>query len=218
LEAVKWDERGLVPAVVQDAATGQVLMLAYMNREALKRTLASGRTWFYSRSRGELWPKGETSGNRQEVREVALDCDGDAVLVKVDQTGAACHTGERSCFFRRLHGEAELGPELIGELWATFQDRLRRPREGSYVSRLLAQGVDRILKKVGEEAGEVIIAAKNGDKNELVWELADLLFHCLLLMFVLGLTPQDVLAELARRRHSEREKGKPAAGVEVGKT
>lgn len=200
-EAVKWDERGLVPAVVQDAATGQVLMLAYMNREALERTLASGRTWFYSRSRGELWPKGETSGNRQEVREVALDCDGDAILVKVDQTGAACHTGERSCFFRRLRGEAGLGPELIGELWATFQDRARCPREGSYVSRLLAQGIDRILKKVGEEAGEVIIAAKNGDKNELVWELADLLFHSLLLTFASGLTPQDVLAELARRRH-----------------
>jgi len=198
---IKWDERGLVPAVVQDAATGQVLMLAYMNREALQRTLESGRTWFYSRSRGELWPKGETSGNRQEVREVALDCDGDAILVKVEQKGAACHTGERSCFFRRLRGEAGLGPELIGELWAVFQDRARRPREESYVSRLLAQGADRILKKVGEEAGEVIIAAKNGDKNELVWELADLLFHSLLLTFASDLTPQDVLAELARRRH-----------------
>jgi phosphoribosyl-ATP pyrophosphohydrolase/phosphoribosyl-AMP cyclohydrolase len=198
---IKWDERGLVPAVVQDAATGQVLMLAYMNREALQRTLESGRTWFYSRSRGELWPKSETSGNRQEVREVALDCDGDAILVKVEQKGAACHTGERSCFFRRLRGEAGLGPELIGELWAVFQDRARRPREESYVSRLLAQGADRILKKVGEEAGEVIIAAKNGDKNELVWELADLLFHSLLLTFASDLTPQDVLAELARRRH-----------------
>lgn len=200
-DAVKWDERGLVPAVVQDAATGQVLMLAYMNREALERTLTSGRTWFYSRSRGVLWPKGETSGNIQRVREVALDCDGDAILVKVDQVGAACHTGERSCFFRFSAPEhSPLGTEVIGELWSVFQDRRQNPRERSYVSRLLSQGRDRILKKVGEEAGEVIIAAKNEDKNELTWELADLLFHSLLLMFASGVTPQDVLAELARRR------------------
>jgi phosphoribosyl-ATP pyrophosphohydrolase/phosphoribosyl-AMP cyclohydrolase len=119
----------------------------------------------------------------------------------VDQTGAACHTGARSCFFRRLPaGEARLGPELIGELWAVFQDRARQPRADSYVSRLLTRGMDRILKKVGEEAGEVIIAAKNGDKNELTWELADLLFHSLLLTFASGLAPEDILAELARRR------------------
>ncbi|HHY93145.1 MAG TPA: bifunctional phosphoribosyl-AMP cyclohydrolase/phosphoribosyl-ATP diphosphatase HisIE [Firmicutes bacterium] len=201
MDEVRWDAQGLVPAVVQDAATGQVLMLAYMNREALERTLTSGRTWFYSRSRQALWPKGETSGNVQTVRAVLLDCDGDAVLVKVDQTGAACHTGERSCFFRRLSaGDAPLGPEVLSELWAVFQDRARRPRQESYVSRLLTQGVDRILKKVGEEAGEVIIAAKNADRNELTWELADLLFHSLLLTFAGGLTPADILAELARRR------------------
>ena len=204
----------LVPAVVQDAGTHRVLMLGYMNRESYARTLAEGEVWFWSRSRGQLWRKGETSGNVLRVREIRLDCDADAILVLADPAGPTCHTGEPSCFFvAPLAGDTALSDQDGGEpgragtpvdtaaeLFDVIQQRLAEQPEGSYVARLAAGGVDRIAKKVGEEATEVVIAAMNGDRAELTRETADLWFHSYLLLARAGLTPDDVWAELARRR------------------
>jgi phosphoribosyl-ATP pyrophosphohydrolase/phosphoribosyl-AMP cyclohydrolase len=201
LGQVRFDEKGLVPVVVQDARTGEVLTLAYANREALEETLRTRRSTFFSRSRGTLWRKGETSGNVQEVVEVLLDCDGDAVVYRVVPHGPACHTGERSCFHRPLlEGEKDLG-FVVGQVYATLQERLRTLPEGSYVARLHRAGLDRLLKKIGEEAGEVILAAKNQDPEELRHEAADLFFHLLLTLAELGLTPEDLARTLwARHR------------------
>lgn len=211
LDAVRFDERGLVPVVVQDARTGEVLTLAYANREALEETLRTRQSTFYSRSRQALWRKGETSGHTQEVVEVLLDCDGDAVVYRVIPKGPACHTGERSCFHRPLlPGEPDLG-FVLGQVYATIQERLKTLPEGSYVARLHREGLDRILKKIGEEAGEVIIAAKNGSQEEVRWEAADLLFHLLLVLAELGLEPEDLARTLwARHRPSGPET--PPAG------
>lgn len=200
MNEIKFDQAGLVPAIVQDWHSGQVLMLAYMNREALQKTLESGETWFYSRSRNELWHKGETSGHFQQVRRISYDCDGDALLVQVEQTGAACHTGAAGCFFRTLQGDAAPPVEhFLVELERIISQRKVERPEGSYVAKLLEAGVDRILKKVAEEAGEVIIAAKNGDRTELVYETGDLLFHLLVLLSRQDVALSEVLAELARR-------------------
>jgi phosphoribosyl-AMP cyclohydrolase / phosphoribosyl-ATP pyrophosphohydrolase len=208
---VKWDDRGLVPAVVQDAADGRVLMLAYMDRESLAKTVETGFTHFHSRSRGVLWKKGETSGHVQRVREVRLDCDGDTVLVKVDQTGPACHTGAPTCFFRvaeagaeaRLVRDEEAGT-LYGELAALFatirERRAAGDPEASYVAQLFSKGRDHILKKVAEEAGEVLLAAKGGDPKAVTREAADLLFHLLVALAEAGVGPADVAAELRARR------------------
>jgi phosphoribosyl-ATP pyrophosphohydrolase/phosphoribosyl-AMP cyclohydrolase len=205
---VKWDDRGLVPAVVQDVADGRVLMLAYMDRESLAKTVETGYTHFHSRSRGVLWKKGETSGHVQRVREIRLDCDGDTVLIRVDQTGPACHTGAPTCFFRRAEdGELVRDEEagtLYGELarlFATIQERRAAgDPEASYVAQLFAKGRDHILKKVAEEAGEVLLAAKGGDPKAVTREAADLLFHLLVALAEAGLTPADVAAELRARR------------------
>lgn len=201
LGQVRFDEKGLVPVVVQDARTGEVLTLAYANREALEETLRTRRSTFYSRSRQALWRKGETSGHTQEVVEVLLDCDGDAVVYRVVPHGPACHTGERTCFHRPLlEGEKDLG-FVVGQVYATLQERLRTLPEGSYVARLHQAGLDRILKKIGEEAGEVILAAKNQNPEELRHEAADLFFHLLLTLAELGLTPEDLARTLwARHR------------------
>jgi phosphoribosyl-ATP pyrophosphohydrolase/phosphoribosyl-AMP cyclohydrolase len=198
---MQWDQRGLVPAVVQDAATGQVLMLAYMNAESLKRTLESEETWFWSRSRQELWHKGATSGNTQEVLEVRYDCDADALLLKVRPRGPACHTGQRSCFHRRLPGprEAAATEPVMEHLWAIIEDRKAHPKEGSYTCRLLQAGQEKILKKLGEEAIEVIVAAQSEGDGRLLSELADLTYHALVLLAARGLSWADVEAELARR-------------------
>jgi phosphoribosyl-ATP pyrophosphohydrolase/phosphoribosyl-AMP cyclohydrolase len=204
LTAVRFDKRGLVPVVVQDARTGEVLTLAYANREALEETLRTGQSVFYSRSRKSLWRKGETSGNVQEVVEVLLDCDGDAVVYRVIPHGPACHTGERTCFHRPLlEGRKDLGFAL-GQVYATILERLKTLPEGSYVARMHQAGLDRILKKIGEEAGEVIIAAKNGNPDEIRWEAADLLFHLLLTLAETGLTLED-LAETLLKRHRPKE-------------
>ena len=223
-EAVRWNEDGLVPAIVQDAVRGDVLMLAWMNRESLALTRAEGRTVFWSRSRGELWRKGETSGNVQRVRDVRLDCDGDALLVSVDQAGgAACHTGRRSCFFQALE-EAEpqrtadgpdgadgaggaAGTGADGSLAAGALESLARRLEArksadpatSWTARLYAQGLDAILRKVGEEATETVLAAKGGDRSRVVAETADLWYHTMVMLANLGLGPEDVLEELDRR-------------------
>lgn len=200
LSAVRFDEKGLVPVVVQDARTGEVLTLAYANREALEETLRTRRSTFFSRSRQALWRKGETSGNVQEVVEVLLDCDGDAVVYRVVPQGPACHTGERTCFHRALlEGEKDLG-FVVGQVYATIKERLRTLPEGSYVARMHRAGLDRILKKVGEEAAEVILAAKNRSPEELRHEAADLLFHLLLTLAEAGVSLEEV-AETLWGRH-----------------
>ncbi|MBK7257562.1 MAG: bifunctional phosphoribosyl-AMP cyclohydrolase/phosphoribosyl-ATP diphosphatase HisIE [Ignavibacteriae bacterium] len=205
IDKVRFDERGLVPAVVQDALSGEVLMLAYMNRESLDKTIATGETHFWSRSRGELWHKGATSGHTQKVTGMSLDCDGDTILVRVLQTGAACHTGAYSCFFEKFRPEAEgthefaLGEVLGAVARVIHQRNIDRP-EGSYTTKLLEGGLDRILKKVGEESGEVIIAAKNHAPVEITWEVADLLYHLLVMMEVEGVSLADIAGKLGERR------------------
>jgi phosphoribosyl-ATP pyrophosphohydrolase/phosphoribosyl-AMP cyclohydrolase len=201
---IRWDERGLAPAIVQDAHTGQVLMLAYMNQEALEQTLRTGETWFWSRSRDELWHKGATSGNRQRVIDVRYDCDADTLLVLAEPMGPACHTGRQSCFYRRLPGEDEVPASMpaggvLDHLEAVIQDRKVNPRPGSYTCQLLAAGQPRILKKVGEEAIETIVAAQSEGDERLLSELADLAYHALVLLASRDLSWADVENELARR-------------------
>ena len=203
IDNLRFDEKGLIPAVVQDEETGSVLMLAYMNRESLARTLETGQTYFWSRSRNALWHKGETSGSFQDVRGIKYDCDSDALLVWVRQHGHACHTGEYSCFFNRLRaapGEAPAFGEVIGRLAGVIRRRKSELPEGSYTAKLFNGGTDRILKKVGEESGEVIIAAKNHNREEITWEVADLLFHTLVLLEQEGVTLGEIAGELDRRR------------------
>lgn len=203
LEKLKFDDRGLLPVIVQDSSSGQILMLAYANREALEMTVKTGRTHFWSRSRKKLWNKGEESGHFQDVKEIFVDCDCDTVLITVEQTGAACHTGRPTCFYRSGDMEEKASPVFerasLAKVFSVIEDRKRKPREGSYVSGLMKGGIDRILKKIGEEAGEVVIAAKNGDKDELVYELTDLWFHSMVLLCEAGLEPRDISDELERR-------------------
>ncbi|MGI6649113.1 MAG: phosphoribosyl-AMP cyclohydrolase [Bacillota bacterium] len=269
LKELKFGADGLIPAIVQDNKTGQVLMIAYMNREAVARTWETGETWFYSRSRQELWHKGETSGHFQRVRGISFDCDQDALLVKVEQTGAACHTGYQSCFYREITPSGEVqtigervfnpeevygeppgiispelltrtatvtskgasnanlettkpaesigvigivGPEtepqasrttpaqILAELYQVILERRQTRPEGSYTAYLFNKGVDKICKKVGEEAAEVIIAAKNASREELIYESADLIYHLLVLLADSSITPDEVFKELAKRR------------------
>ncbi|GEM83731.1 bifunctional phosphoribosyl-AMP cyclohydrolase/phosphoribosyl-ATP diphosphatase HisIE [Meiothermus hypogaeus] len=203
LDDVQFDASGLIPVVVQDARTGQVLTLAYANREALEQTLKTRQSTFWSRSRGELWVKGLTSGHTQEVVEVVLDCDQDAVLYKVIPHGPACHTGAESCFHYPLtpSGDPSLG-EALEKVYRTIKERMATLPEGSYVAKMHQAGLDRMLKKIGEEAGEVIIAAKNQDPEELKWEATDLLFHLLLALAEQGVTPTDLARTLWGRHKS----------------
>lgn len=194
---LKFDERGLIPAIVQDANTREVLTLAYMNRESLERTIETGETWFWSRSRNELWHKGETSGNTQQVVDLVADCDGDAVVVLVKPAGPACHTGARSCF--DLNQNEDLGP-LLEQLYKLIESRQRERPEGSYTTYLFDKGIDKILKKVGEESAETIIAAKNEDAKPLVSEVSDLIYHLLVLLVARGITLDQIREELAQRR------------------
>lgn len=196
------DERGLVPCIVQEETTGEVLMLAYMNKEAFYLTLQTGRMTYWSRSRQEIWVKGLTSGHFQFIRSLSLDCDGDALLAKVRQLGAACHTGNHSCFYRDLYrlGHPAADPQkVLQDVYAVIADRKTHPREGSYTNYLFDKGIDKILKKVGEEAAETIIAAKNPDRTESIYEIADLLYHLMVLMCEKELTWDDIAGELADR-------------------
>lgn len=195
---IKYDQNGLVPAIVQDARTREVLTLAYMNAESLARTLETGETWFWSRSRNELWHKGETSGNTQQVVSLTTDCDNDAIVVLVEPAGPACHTGARSCFDLELGEEVSGG--LLHELYDVIKARKRERPEGSYTTYLFDKGLDKILKKVGEESAETIIAAKNDDPKQLVSETADLLYHLLVLLVARGVELSEVRDELAQRR------------------
>ncbi len=260
LDMVKYNKDGLVPAVTQDIRTDEVLMLAYMNEESLKKTIETGLVHYYSRSRQKLWLKGETSGHFQKVRSISIDCDGDTLLVKVDQTGAACHTGHHSCFYTRLdagelkdgadmkaalepdanaaentgenigestsgsitattecaangnaagstsenaNGDNEAnsiaGPEVLGEVFSVICDRLAHPKEGSYTNYLFTKGLDKILKKVGEEACEVVIASKNGTAEDISAEIADLFYHIMVLLAERGMSLNNIYEELKKR-------------------
>ena len=204
MSKIKFDEKGLVPAIAQDAKTGRVLMLAYMNAESLQMTLDSGYATYFSRSRQQLWRKGETSGHTQRVLEMRYDCDGDALLLTVEQEGPACHTGENSCFHTPiLTADADDLPpnaDVVQQVYDVICDRKEHPRKGSYTNYLLDKGVEKICKKVGEEASETIIAAMKRSKPEVCYEAADLVYHLLVLLFEQGVTPDDLWAELARRR------------------
>lgn len=196
-DELRFDERGLIPAIVQDAETREVLTLAYMNRESLDRTIETRETWFWSRSRNELWHKGETSGNTQQVVDLVADCDGDALVVLVKPAGPACHTGARSCF--DLKQDADLGA-LLTQLYALIESRERERPDGSYTTYLFEHGLDKILKKVGEESAETIIAAKNEDAKPLVSEVSDLIYHVLVLLVARGVSLDQIREELGLRR------------------
>jgi len=198
-EELKFDENGLIPAIVVDSVTKKVLTLAYMNRESLRITMERGLTCFYSRSRQELWLKGETSGNYQHVVSITADCDSDALVVVVEPDGPACHTGEESCFFNELYESDKLSEFSLEGLVKLIEGRKKEKVEGSYTTYLFEKGLDKILKKVGEESTEVIIAAKADDKKETIYEIADLTYHLLVLMIEMGISLEDVHRELASR-------------------
>ena len=201
MERVRFGADGLIAAIVQDATSGQVLTLAWMNRESLERTVAEGRTWFWSRSRSELWNKGATSGNTQTVRSITMDCDQDALVVLVDQTGVACHTGAQTCFHEPLAGTPFEPFTAIAELTSTIAERAAaNDPESSYTARLLAKGIDTCCKKVGEEATEVVLAAKGNEHDQLVYESADLLYHLAVVWQASGVDFAEVAAELKSRR------------------
>lgn len=200
INKIQYDEKGLVPAIIQDYSTGEVLMLAYMNDLSLGKTIETKETWFFSRSRQELWHKGATSGNRQRVERMTVDCDQDALLIEVTPLGPACHTGERTCFSEIIEGEEQTARTIVYEVIREIQKRAEQPVEGSYTSYLLREGIDKVLKKVGEESSEVIIGAKNADHEELTNELADLLYHTLVLMEITDVTVADIKAQLVKRR------------------
>ncbi len=234
LEMVKYNADGLIPAVTQDVRTDEVLMLAYMDEEALRKTIETGKAHYFSRSRQKLWLKGETSGHFQKVRSISVDCDSDTLLMKVEQTGAACHTGHRSCFFTRLEADELMtmtqedtvtqgdvflvshdtedsdirktspcvtaGAEVLGEVFDVISDRMAHPREGSYTNYLFTKGLDKILKKIGEEACEVVVASKNGAREEISSEIADLLYHIMVLLAERGMSLDDIYAELSNRK------------------
>ncbi|MFT9494056.1 bifunctional phosphoribosyl-AMP cyclohydrolase/phosphoribosyl-ATP diphosphatase HisIE [Anaerosolibacter sp.] len=201
LSELKYDENGLIPAIVQDAVSKEVLMLAYMNQEALYKTFETKKTWFYSRSRKCLWNKGETSGNYQAVKKISYDCDKDTLLVEVKPFGNACHTGEKSCFYSVLFKDSaeEKDLQIISSLVERLKSRKRNPQQGSYTSYLFDKGLDKILKKIAEEAGEVIISAKNESKSEMILELSDLLYHSLVLMVEKEIDVTDIKNEMIKR-------------------
>lgn len=203
LDSLRFNADGLLPVVAQEATTGDVLMVAYANRQALAETASSGRAHYWSRSRGEIWRKGDTSGHTQEIVEILVDCDGDAVIYRVRQTGPACHTLEPTCFFRRA-GETELesatpAAHILARMDSIVETRAEERPEGSYTTYLLEKGLDKVLKKLGEEATEVVIAAKNGAPVELRAEVSDLLFHLIVLLRMRGLPLAEVWSELESR-------------------
>ena len=215
LDGLKFDDNGLIPAIIRDNAG--VLMMAYMNRESLEKTLDTGYTWFYSRSRKEFWNKGATSGNVQKVLDIAYDCDADCLLIHVEQTGAACHTGQKSCFYNKiavnnavnniegtekemdLENKGNLG-ETLNAVYKVILDRQQKRPEKSYTTYLFDKGQDKILKKIGEEAAEIIIASKSDNKEEVIYECGDFVYHMLVLLANHGLTLDDLARELDKRR------------------
>jgi phosphoribosyl-AMP cyclohydrolase / phosphoribosyl-ATP pyrophosphohydrolase len=204
---IKYDDKGLVPVIAQDVYTGAVLMLAYANEEAVRKTAETKKAHYFSRSRNKLWQKGETSGNVQEVRDILIDCDGDALIYKVVQSGPSCHTGNATCFFESLLCRDKDGAEdspgsvaVLKEVFNVIIDRKNNPKEDSYTNYLFDKGIDKILKKVGEEAAETIIAAKNNDPAEIALEVSDLVYHLMVMLADRGMTPEAVYRELENRR------------------
>lgn len=227
IDELRYDDRGLIPAVIQESSTGSVLMVGYMNPESLQKTLETGLTWFYSRSRQRLWQKGEQSGHVQKVEEILTDCDQDTLLIKVEQVGpGACHEGYRSCFHYSVKSDGKLSERqgeksmakqvfdpdkvygrsnaagILEEVYSVITERKAHPQEGSYTTYLFTEGINKILKKVGEESAEVIIAAKDPEDEPLIYEAADLIYHLLVLLAEREIKPEQVLAELKRRRPS----------------
>lgn len=207
LEEIKFDKDGLIPAIVQNSTTKKVLMLAYMNKESYQKTLETKETWFYSRSRAELWHKGATSGNKQSVVSMSLDCDGDTLLINVLPHGPACHTGAESCFFNPIINEKKESHDVIHRIVDTIEHRRKFPEEGAYTNYLFDEGIDKVLKKVGEEASEVIIGAKNNDKDEIKWEVSDLIYHTLVLLNMTNVSIDDI-KDVLYERHIEKKDGK----------
>lgn len=210
-DLLKFDDKGLIPVVTQDCKSKEVLMVAYMNEEAFDKTVETGKVHYFSRSRSKLWLKGETSGHFQLVKEIKLDCDGDTLLIEADQIDAACHTGNKTCFFRKMvdgsweesdvkQADEKISAEILQEVYNVIVDRTVNPKEGSYTNYLFEKGLDKILKKVGEEAAEVIIAAKNKSKEEIRYEVSDLMYHLMVLLVERGLTLEDIYGELKGRR------------------
>lgn len=199
LDDLKFDANGLIPAVVQDYFSKQVLTVAYMNRESLEISMKEGRTCFFSRSRQTLWRKGETSGNTQEIVTIRADCDGDALVVEVIKKGPACHTGSESCFFNPIYQSEAHQDFSLEALYDLLKGRKTQPKEGSYTTYLFQKGMDKILKKVGEECTEVIVAGKGGDREETIFEIADLAYHVMVLMVEMGIEPKDIFAQLESR-------------------
>lgn len=199
IDELKFDGRGLIPAIVVDYLTHEVLTLAYMNRESLEISMKERRTCFWSRSRGELWRKGETSGNVQHIVRITADCDRDALTVSVKKDGPACHTGAESCFNDPVYIDDEISEFSVRGLMKVIEGRRKDPVEGSYTTYLFERGIDKILKKVGEESTEVIVAGKGGDRAETIYEICDLIYHVMVLMVEMGISYDDLLAELASR-------------------
>jgi phosphoribosyl-ATP pyrophosphohydrolase/phosphoribosyl-AMP cyclohydrolase len=214
--SIKFNEQGLIPAIIQDASSNEVLMMAYMNHQSLDMTLKTGITHFWSRTRQQIWQKGETSGNIQQVQELYIDCDRDTLLIKVNQIRGACHTGHKSCFYKKIEpnsgdiyefGDKVFDPEkvysnesILQEVYNVILDRRNNPKEGSYTNYLFNKGIDKILKKIGEESAEVIIAAKNRSQDQVVYEMADLLYHQMVTLVEQGITLDRVFDELKSRR------------------
>jgi len=199
IDRLKFDEKGLIPAVIVEAGTHQLLMMAYMNRESLKISMETGKTCFWSRSRQELWTKGETSGNYQHIVSITADCDLDTLKVVVEKDGPACHTGAETCFFNPVYQSEEKSDFTLDALMELIRGRKTNPQEGSYTTYLFQKGLDKILKKIGEESTEVIIAAKDNDPKETIYEISDLVYHVMVMMIQQGISLEDIRRELASR-------------------
>lgn len=199
IDQLKFDEKGLIPAVIVEAGTHQLLMVAYMNRESLKISMETGKTCFWSRSRQELWTKGETSGNYQHIVSITADCDLDTLKVVVEKDGQACHTGAETCFFNPVYQSEEKSDFTLDALMELIRGRKTNPQEGSYTTYLFQKGLDKILKKIGEESTEVIIAAKDNDPKETIYEISDLVYHVMVMMIQQGISLEDIRRELASR-------------------
>lgn len=199
INQLKFDEKGLIPAVIVEAGTHQLLMVAYMNRESLKISMETGKTCFWSRSRQELWTKGETSGNYQHIVSITADCDLDTLKVVVEKDGPACHTGAETCFFNPVYQSEEKSDFTLDALMELIRGRKTNPQEGSYTTYLFQKGLDKILKKIGEESTEVIIAAKDNDPKETIYEISDLVYHVMVMMIEQGISLEDIRRELASR-------------------
>ncbi len=199
IDQLKFDEKGLIPAVIVEAGTHQLLMVAYMNRESLKISMETGKTCFWSRSRQELWTKGETSGNYQHIVSIMADCDLDTLKVVVEKDGPACHTGAETCFFNPVYQSEEKSDFTMDALMELIRGRKTNPQEGSYTTYLFQKGLDKILKKIGEESTEVIIAAKDNDPKETIYEISDLVYHVMVMMIQQGISLEDIRRELASR-------------------